>query len=55
MSENQQPSALTEIDLARQALEKGKRKRLRKLLRSMYPAKVASLIESLVPAQRQVV
>jgi magnesium transporter len=55
MSENEQPPALTEIDLARQALEKGKRKRIRKLLRSMHPAKVASLIESLAPDQRQAV
>jgi magnesium transporter len=55
MSENEQPSALTEIDLARQALEKGKRKRIRKLLRGMHPAKVASLIESLAPHQRQAV
>ena len=52
MYENEQPSAATEIELVRQALEKGKRKRVRKLLRGMHPAKVASLLESLEPAQR---
>lgn len=55
MSDNDQPSVLTEIELVRQALDKGKGKRVRKLLRGMHPAKVASLIESLSPTQRAAV
>ena len=55
MSENEQPSVRTEIELVRQVLERGKRKRVRKLLRAMHPAKVASLLESLEPAQRTTV
>ncbi len=42
----------TEITLAHRALEKGKPKRIRKLLRAMHPAKIASLLESLEPQQR---
>ncbi len=52
MSETDQTPARTEIDLVRQALEKGKSKRIRKILQGMHPAKIASLIESLEPAQR---
>jgi magnesium transporter len=52
MSEIDQTPARTEIELVRQALEKGKSKRIRKILQGMHPAKVASLIESLEPAQR---
>ena len=55
MSDNDHPSVATEIERTRQALEKGKRKRVRKLLRGMHPAKVASLIESLAPEQRAAV
>jgi len=51
---NQQP-VRTEIELVRQALEKGKRKRVRKLLGTMHPAKIASLLESLDTAQRTAV
>ncbi len=52
MTEAHQQPVLTEIDLVRQTLEKGKGKRIRKLLRGMHPAKVASLLESLEPGQR---
>ena len=52
MSDDNQQPVRTEIELVRQTLEKGKRKRLRKTLRGMHPAKVASLIESLEPEQR---
>ena len=52
MTEPHQPPVLTEIEIARQALEKGKHKRIRKLLRGMHPAKVASLLESLESGQR---
>ncbi len=52
MSEIDQTPERTEIELVRQALEKGKAKRIRKILQGMHPAKVASLIESLEPEQR---
>jgi magnesium transporter len=55
MSENEQQPVRTEIELVRQALEKGKRKRVRKALRVMHPGKVASLLESLDPEQRAAV
>jgi len=55
MNENDQPMARTEIELVRQALEKGNRKRIRKILRGMHPGKVASLLESLMPPQRAAV
>ena len=54
MKEHQTTTALTEIELVRQALEGGKRKSLRKLLRGMHAAKVASVLEALDPAQRTV-
>jgi magnesium transporter len=52
MSETDQTPERTEIELVRQALEKGKSKRIRKILQGMHPAKVASLIESLELEQR---
>ncbi len=55
MTEQDQQAVLTEIELVRRALERGKHKRVRKLLRGMHPAKVASLLESLLPEQRSVV
>lgn len=55
MTEEDQQSVRTEIELIRQALEKGKRKRIRRTLRGMHPGKVASLLESLNPAQRAAV
>jgi magnesium transporter len=51
---NPQP-VRTQIALVHQALKKGKRKRIRKLLRGMHSAKVASLLESLNPEQRTAV
>jgi magnesium transporter len=55
VSESDQRPVLTEIELVHQALEKGKPKRARKLLREMHPAKVASLLESLDPTLRTAV
>ncbi len=52
MTKPHQQSVLTEIEIVRQALKKGKHKRIRKLLRGMHPAKVASLLESLEAGQR---
>jgi magnesium transporter len=52
VSDNDPQPVRTEVQLVREALDKGKRKRVRKMLRAMHPAKVASLIESLEPSQR---
>ncbi len=51
MTEKEPQKTRTQIDEIRKALEKGKRKRMRRILRSMHPAKVASLLESLSPAR----
>jgi magnesium transporter len=42
----------TQVDALRNALERSKRKRVRRLLKAMHPAKIASLMETLTPAQR---
>jgi len=55
LSEDQPRPVRTEIELVRLFLDRGKRKRLRKLLRAMHPAKVASLIESLGAVERTAV
>ncbi len=52
MTTAQEGPITTEIDTLRQALAKHKRKRARRILRGMHPAKVASLLESLTPEQR---
>jgi magnesium transporter len=43
---------MTTLDDLREAIEQHKRKRVRRLLRGMHPAKIASLLESLSPEQR---
>lgn len=52
MTEKFPQPARTKIEHVRETLDQGKRKRVRKLLRSMHPAKVAGLLESLEPTQR---
>jgi magnesium transporter len=42
----------TQVDALRDALERHKRKRVRRLLKAMHPAKIASLMEPLTPEQR---
>ena len=42
----------TQVDALRDALERSKRKRVRRLLKTMHPAKIASLMEPLTPEQR---
>tara|TARA_R110000764_G_scaffold8152_8_gene27927 strand:- start:59868 stop:61496 length:1629 start_codon:yes stop_codon:yes gene_type:complete len=54
MSEADKHAIHTELDAIAEALDKGKRKRVRKLLRVMHPGKVASVLEALDPEQRQV-
>ncbi len=53
MSEADSHAIHTELDAIAEALAKGKRKRVRKLLRAMHPGKVASVLEALDPEQRQ--
>lgn len=55
MKTGPEDEVLTQVTLAREALARNKRKRLRRLLRTMHPAKVASLLETLTPAQRAAV
>lgn len=50
-----QPEARTQLMEVHDALERGKIKRLRRILRAMHPAKVASLLESLSPPERAAV
>jgi len=45
-------SILTQTDALRDALERSKRKRVRRLLKTIHPAKIASLLETLSPPQR---
>ena len=52
MNDPHKESVLTEVALVSQALDKGKRKRVRKLLQGMHPAKIASLLESLDAKRR---
>jgi magnesium transporter len=52
MSAHPTQPARTQFEDIRVALEKGKRKRVRRILRVMHPAKVASLLESLPSEQR---
>ena len=47
------PPVQTELDTVVEALDEGKRKKLRRLLRGMHPGKVASLLEAL-DAERRV-
>lgn len=54
-SEDQGGTIHTAQDAVVDALSKGKRKRLRKLLRTMHPGKLASLLEALDNDQRQAV
>ncbi len=52
MTDNNDNKIQTEADVVRQALARGKRKRVRKLLASMHPAKIASFLEWLPPGDR---
>ena len=47
MTESQATRTRSELEAVREALQKGKVKRLRKLFKPMHPAKIASLLESL--------
>ncbi len=55
MATAQEEDVQTQLGLLREALERGKHKRLRRMLRTMHPAKVASLLETLTPSERAAV
>lgn len=55
MTETPPEITSTEFDGIYTALAEGKRKKLRKLLRDIHPAKIASLLEVLPPADRRAV
>jgi magnesium transporter len=42
----------TQVDTLRDALARNKRKRARRILKAMHPAKIASVLETLTPEQR---
>jgi len=50
--QNQSESVATEIDQLREMLSRDQIKRARRLLKTMHPAKIASLLERLTPQQR---
>jgi magnesium transporter len=52
MSSDKNDNVITQIDALRDALGRSKRKRVRRILRTMHPAKVASLLETLTSDQR---
>lgn len=52
MMNNQNDRIRTQVDVLRDALERSKRKRVRRILKAMHPAKVASVLETLTPDQR---
>lgn len=52
MIDNNTPQARTQLDEIRRFLDKGKRKRVRRILGEMHPAKVAGILESLPPVER---
>jgi magnesium transporter len=52
MTTDNNDSIRTQTDALRDALDRSKRKRVRRLLKTIHPAKIASLLETLSPQQR---
>ena len=52
MKSDNNDSILTQTEALRDALDRSKRKRVRRLLKTIHPAKIASLLETLSPQQR---
>jgi magnesium transporter len=52
MTSDQTDRTPTQIDALRDALAKSKRKRVRRILKTMHPAKIASLLETLTAEER---
>jgi magnesium transporter len=55
MSAEATPARMTRLETLRQALGQGAGRQVHRLVNSMHPAEIASLLESLPPAQRQIV
>ena len=55
MSDELHPPQLTRLETLREALGQGAGRQVHRLVNSMHPAEIASLLESLPPAQREVV
>jgi magnesium transporter len=55
MKTERTPLQLTRLELLRRALDKGTARQVSRLVNAMHPAEIASLLESLPPAQREVV
>ena len=55
MSDDTSPHKPTRLEALREALGQGAGRRVHRLVNSMHPAEIASLLESLPPAQRDVV
>ena len=54
-AEHQTAQRMTRLETLRQALGQGAGRQVHRLVNSMHPAEIASLLESLPPAQREVV
>ena len=55
MNAELQPPNLTRLQALRQVLDEGTRHKVHRQVNAMHPAEIASLLESLPPAQREVV
>ncbi len=55
MSDTQDTAPLTRLGELRQALEAGTLRHVRRLVHTMHPAEIATLLESLRPAEREIV
>ncbi len=55
MTESGEPARLTRLESLRRALDQGAARQVGRLVNTMHPAEIASMLESLPPAQREVV
>src|SRR5689334_15189218 len=55
MSETQETAPSTRLGDLRRALEEGTLRHVRRLVHTMHPAEIATLLESLRPAEREIV
>jgi magnesium transporter len=55
MEADQPPARLTRLESLRRALDQGTMRQVGRLVNTMHPAEIASLLESLPPAQRELV
>ena len=55
MESERTPARLTRLESLRRALDQGAARQVGRLVNTMHPAEIASMLESLPPAQREVV